>query len=300
MVGGRVIPAVADDRLALPLILAGATMHATWNLLIRRGSRPEIFAWMLAVAAGVLYLPIGAWRYLVAGIPPEGVPFIIATGVIHACYFAFLGRAYASGEYSLVYPVARGLGPALVPFLAVPFLGERLSALGVAGIVGVVVGVFGVSMGGFTGAALQGLRRAFRVPGTRYALLTALTIALYSTVDRAGVRSVDPVLYGWLIFVTAPLISAPYFLRAHGAAILATAQFELRSVVLAGLMAPLAYFMALIAFQMGQVSYLAPAREAGIGIAAVLGALFLGERLGRGRLSGIALLTLGIVLIALG
>ncbi len=299
MVGGWVIPA-ADDRLALPLILAGATLHATWNLLIRRGSRPEVFAWMLAVAAGVLYLPIGVWRYLVAGIPPEGVPFIIATGVIHACYFAFLGRAYASGEYSLVYPVARGLGPALVPFLAVPFLGERLSALGIAGIVCVVVGVFGVSMGGFTGDALRGVGRALHAPGTRYALLTALTIALYSTVDRAGVRSVDPILYGWLIFVIAPLLSAPYFLRLHRAAILATVRVEARSVVLAGLLAPLAYFMALIAFQMGQVSYLAPAREASIGIAAVLGALFLRERLGRGRLVGIASLTLGILLIALG
>ena len=39
-------------------------------------------------------------------------------------YFNLLARSYAEGDLSLVYPVARGMGPMIVPALAVVFLSE--------------------------------------------------------------------------------------------------------------------------------------------------------------------------------
>ena len=40
-----------------------------------------------------------------------------------------LGRSYASGDLSLVYPIARGIGPILIPVMAVLFLGEAIALL---------------------------------------------------------------------------------------------------------------------------------------------------------------------------
>ena len=69
---------------------------------------------------------------------------MVATVVIHAVYFSALARAYAAGDLSLVYPVARGLGVALVPLLAFLFLDERLSPMGALGIALVVAGIAGM------------------------------------------------------------------------------------------------------------------------------------------------------------
>src|SRR5262249_58085136 len=60
---------------------------------------------------------------------------------IHAAYFYALGRALGSGDFSLVYPIARGLGVGLVPVGARLWLGERLSPLGATGVGLVVIGI---------------------------------------------------------------------------------------------------------------------------------------------------------------
>ena len=48
---------------------------------------------------------------------------------MHALYFILLGRGYEHGDLGLVYPIARGTGPLLVPALAIPLLGERRLAI---------------------------------------------------------------------------------------------------------------------------------------------------------------------------
>src|SRR5947209_462892 len=119
-----------------------------------------------------------------------GLPFVASSVGIHALYFWALGRAYRYGDFSRVYPMARGLGVALVPLIALPVFGERLSWLGSLGIGLVVLGIVALgrnpsqtrSAGGQIGA------------GTAWAIVTGLTIASYSLVDKAGLaRAVDPV-----------------------------------------------------------------------------------------------------------
>jgi uncharacterized membrane protein len=269
-------------------------------MLVRRGAHPEAFAWWLAVAATALYLPLGAYLLLTAGLPEPGWPFVAATAVIHAFYFVLLGRAYEHGDLGLVYPIARGTGPLLVPAIAIPLLGERLSPLGALGIALIVVGVVTIGIGGFGPAALKRLGALARHPAARYALATGVTIAIYSVNDKAGVRWVHPVLYGYLLFVGASILAAPYFWLARREATVACWRANRRSILLAGALSPLTYFLALVAFQLGPVSYLAPMREVSIVIATVLGTVGLGERFSGARLVSAILTAAGVVLIGLG
>ena len=288
------------NPVAVSLVLVAAVLHAIWNMLVRRGGHPEAFAWWMGAASVVLYLPLGLYLLATIGLPAEGVPFVLATSAIHAVYFVLLGRAYEHGDLGLVYPIARGTGPLLVPAIAVPFLGERLSALGAAGIALIVVGVVTLQVGGFTPRALLTLRAALRHPGARYALATGVTIALYSVTDKAGVGRVHPALYGYLLFLGALLLSAPYFWALRRPAMAACWAENRRSIVLAGALAPLTYFLALMAFQLDQVSYLAPMRESSIVVAALLGAFALKEGLSAARLTSAGVTALGVVLIGLG
>ena len=64
------------------------------------------------------------------------------SGVLHSIYFVLLQRGYAAGDLSLVYPLARGTGPLLSGAAAIAFLGERPSALALAGALIIVAAVF--------------------------------------------------------------------------------------------------------------------------------------------------------------
>lgn len=283
--------------LALGLVLVAAFCHALWNMLVRRGAHPESFAWCMSLCAVVLYLPLGAYAFATLGVPPEGWPFVAVTAVVHALYFLLLGRAYEHGDLGLVYPIARGTGPLLVPLLAVPLLGERVSLLGAVGLVLLLAGIVTLQAGGVRPAALKTLAASVHHPAARYAVATGVTIALYSVNDKVGVRWVHPALYAYLFFVGSVVLSAPYFWWSRRASTVACWRANRRSIVLAGLMAPATYVLALLAFQLGPVSYLAPMRELSIVVAALLGMLVLGEPRSGARLASASVTALGVVVI---
>jgi uncharacterized membrane protein len=72
-----------------------------------------------------------------------------------------------------------------------------------------------------------------------------------------------------------------------------------RSIVAAGILAPLGYALVLIALTTSQVSYIAPAREVGIVLGAAMGVWLLGEGYGLNRIWGAALIVAGVVTLAL-
>src|SRR5712691_4108162 len=97
--------------IALGLLLVAAVMHAGWNLLARQASdRQAMLFWALTVA-GLLLTPSLALDW-----PPrwEGLALALASSVFETLYFLALIGAYEVGDFSLVYPVARGSAPLLI------------------------------------------------------------------------------------------------------------------------------------------------------------------------------------------
>ena len=74
---------------------------------------------------------------------------------------------------------------------------------------------------------------------------------------------------------------------------------ERRAIVIVAVLSPLSYCLALFAMQMAPLSYVAPARETSILIAALYGTHFLKEGDVARRLSAAALMVLGLTGIAL-
>jgi len=114
---------------ALLLVILAAMLHAVWNALAKRARDQLVFLWSSVSLASVILVPVGLLGLAAGGVPAAAVPFVIATIVIHAVYFYALGRTYRHGDFSRVYPIARGLGVALVPVVALVVFGERLSRL---------------------------------------------------------------------------------------------------------------------------------------------------------------------------
>jgi drug/metabolite transporter (DMT)-like permease len=280
------------QTLAVVLVLFSALLHATWNLLAKRSADPLAFMFAFTIASIVLFAVPVAIVAVRDPVPASGWPFIALTGVIHVGYFAALASAYRRGALSLTYPVSRGTGVLIVPLLAVAIFDERPSLVGALGIGAILVGL-GVI--GFASLRTDPAGRA----GLGYALLTGLTIAAYSLIDKAGVARVNPVIYVYCIFLFTALALAPYVLTQRRRAVLAEWRYNRWAVLAGGVLPPATYVIVLSALRLADVSYVVPLRETSIIFGTLLGALVLGERIGRVRVAASAVIGVGAVAIAL-
>jgi drug/metabolite transporter (DMT)-like permease len=290
--------------LATLLVLGSALMHATWNMFAKRSSHPLAFLWLVNTASMLIFLPVFLWALLEHGVPGVAWPFVVATGLLHIFYVGFLSQAYRYGALSIAYPVSRGTGVALVPLFAVPLLDEQISVVGLLGIALVLTGIFGLHIReiagvfgiGSAGAAFQ--HRLADNRGAIYALITGLSIAAYSLVDKAAMTHAHPLVYGYLIFVSMTLGLTPYVLMKHRP----EAMHELRTnpwlVLLGGLFVQGTYLIVLAAMTIAPVSYIVPLREVSVLFGALLGMFFLREIMTPQRLLAAGIITGGVVLIA--
>ena len=277
---------------ALLLVLFAAICHTTWNLLLKRDARRletqvGALAWGVVLASPVLAV------YSVRDVSPAGWGLIVASAVFETGYVFALTSAYAAGDLSLVYPVARGSAALAVVPLAILVLGERPSPSGLAGIALVLAGVFGGNAGAFRRAPLApGRRRALAL-----ALLTGSMTAGYSLVNKVGVGLMPVPLYAYLVF--AINVACVYLiLWGWRGAVPAFMGAGLAKTVAMGAMMLAAYLSVLTAMSMAPVSYVVAAREIGVVVAALLGMLVLRESRSPSRLLAAVVIFSGLVVIA--
>ena len=189
-------------------VLFAAACHAGWNALIKVGLDPLSTTTLISIGSGVvalMFLPL-------VGVPAWAAwPWLIASVVIHLVYFASLIESYRTGDLGQVYPIARGSAPLMTAAATTIFVGEKLSLIGWAGILALVVGVLLLSARG--GRELAEIDR--RAIG--FALFTALTICAYSVVDGVGARhSSNPNAYSLWLFIGIAVVMLPYALYRDG------------------------------------------------------------------------------------
>ncbi len=283
---------------ALALVLGAGFLHASWNLILKRTSeRLLVTSWGLLIGA-VMFLP----ALIQAGPPPAQVwPYAAASATVLVGYYTCLARAYDRGAFSLVYPVARGTAPAMLTLWAILFLGERPSAVGIAGIGLILVGL--VVLGGaplWAGRdgerGWQALRTHTR--GTGSAFLVALLVSVYTAIDGAAIRHWTPIPYLVVVFALAGAALIPMLALRRGKHVFSVLRTDWLPTVLIAVTTLAAYSLVLRAFRIAPVAYAGAAREIGIVFAALAGWLLLGERFGGVRTVGAVTVFLGIGLLA--
>ncbi len=296
---GTVVPASA-----LALVLLAGLIHAGWNIAAKRAGGDARFAAFTGAVMAVFWAPLGLWLGWVQ-VPlwgPAEWAFIFASAVLHLVYYLVLLRGYRHADLTVVYPLARGSGPLLSSLVAIVVLGERITALGAAGIAGVVGGVFLVAGGpGLLRATHEPARRERLLTGMRYGLLTGVFIAAYTVVDGYAVKALlmSPILLDYVGGVVRTAFLAPAVLRDRPAAqVLWRRQW--RYAVLVGVISPVSYVLVLYAMQVAPLSHVAPAREVSMLFAALLGGHLLGEGDRALRAAGAALIAAGVMALALG
>jgi drug/metabolite transporter (DMT)-like permease len=273
--------------------------HATWNLIAKRASAGPVFNWLFDLVAVGVCLPLAI--ALVVAEPPHlsGVAwvFVVGSALLELAYFLLLGQAYRTGDLSLVYPLARGTGPMLATAAAVMLFGERPSPLAVCGIVSIGVGVFVLA------ASPRQFRSRHASRSVILALLTGVLIAAYTLWDKQAVSptgaAIPPLLYFFLFTVCRAAMLTPYALTRLPV-IRNEWRLHRKHAFGVGVLSALSYILVLYALSVSPVSYVAPVREIGILIGAIMGWRLLAESESGRRLAGALAMVAGVVALAFG
>ena len=281
------------------LVLVSALAHASWNLLLKQSRHKTAFLWsFMGVSFFMFLIPAGLAAY-VDGVTLRGALYGAVSAGLHGCYGLALSRSYQLGDLSAAYPMARGTGVALIPIVAVTLLGEHISVAAGVGIALVVAGIYLIQTGAQSIRQLaQPLRTIFR-PASSAAFLTGGLIASYSLWDKVALDHISPLALNQFNLVGYLFIVAPLALHNRGDSLRREWRERSRSIVAAGALAPFAYVLILIALTTSRVSYIAPSREVGIVLGALLGVFLLHEGLGATRIGGSLLILAGVLTLGL-
>ena len=266
-------------------VIAAAVTHAVWNA-IAHGIKDQTLAFALIGVGGIA---VGIPLVILATMPHGDCwPYLLGSVAIHVFYNLLLMQCYRLGEFSQVYPLARGTSPLVVTILAAIFIHEHLALPQIAGVLVVSAGLATLVLAG---------RRPGRAAFAA-AVGTGLTIAAYTTVDGVGVRlSGSPVGYiGWLMVLES--LCVPMFAAFRRRDVLLK---QPKRILLAGLAAGalsvLAYGLVLWAQTRGALAPIAALRETSVIFGAIIGTLIFREPFGRTRIAATVLVATGIVLL---
>lgn len=289
------------DPWVIGLLLAAGLMHASWNAILKSDATDRITTFGVIMMSGMV---LGA--LMAPFLPPIAAPawkWLLASAVIHLFYYFFLLQAYAHGDLSHTYPIARGMGPLLVALVSGRLLGEALRLQDVAGVLLLSLGVITLALPDrrASGKATIDAIRRHRL-ATLFAILTGLTIAGYIIADGLGVRAAGPTLEHKIAYIAwQNIIEGPWlFLFALLTRREAVARYLKRGWwrgAAGGAIAALGYGIAIWAMSQGPLAHVAALRETSVLFGALMGTLLLGEPFGPRRVAAAGVIVAGLVLM---
>lgn len=288
------------------LVLFSALMHATWNLFSKDSGNPSRFLRKALQYSTVLYLPVFVVLCFYTSFSPAYLVCVIASGLTAGIYFVCLGKGYQGGHVSVVYPIARSFPILIVAWVAMLW-GQTPSAIGLAGIILVVVGCFILPLKRFC-IGPDGLAiRNYMNWSSLFALGAAVTTSIYSLIDKYAAVSIpaEPIAnsimsrlnyvylqnaFSWIV------MEALYRLSRSAEPV---GRVGKRNAIMAGLLFLFSYGLIMLALAGDPVAYVVTCRQISIVLAAVVSMTFIEKQISRPRLIGVIMIFAGVVMVGL-
>jgi drug/metabolite transporter (DMT)-like permease len=269
----------------LGLVMCAAILHAGWNAVLRGGGDRlwSMTLMMIAITmVTAVALPFLPWPNAASW------PYIIASAVIHVGYNLSLVRTYRSGDLGQSYPVSRGSSPVLVALGAAVFAHEVPTVAVWVGIGLVAAGIISLAFG----------NKKVRVDFLPAAFTTGVLIGSYTVVDGIGVRlSGSSTAYTNTMFllwsITMPAIF--YAMRGKPPAYTLT---QTAMALMGGLVSIAAYGIVIWAMQFDAMGVVSALRETSVVWAALIGRVFLKEKLSARRIGSCVAIAAGAACLA--
>jgi len=271
-------------------VLVAAALHASWNALVKHAD--DKFLSMSAVVLG--HAPFALAAMLITPLPaPESWPYLAGGVALHLGYQFFLLFAYRNGEFTQVYPIARGSAPLIVAFVSTAFLGVVFSTLQTTAIMMIGVGLMSLIL-------VRNADGARNAKAGGLALATGCFIAAYSLVDGLGARQAGTALgfFAWLSLFNT-IIFAAIMTACKPGLIRRVAREGRRIAIIGGGASFFAFAIVIWGFTKAPIALVTALRETSIVFALLIGVFFMKERMNLAKIVSIAVTLSGAVLLRL-
>lgn len=271
----------------IALVLCAALLHASWNALLKSSGDRLAALSIMTIGAGLGAIPLVLLNPLPAA---AAWPYIIGSAVLHVGYNLFLIRAYHIGDFSQSYPIARGSSPLLVSSGAALLVGEQMSAQTWLGVILISIGII----------SLAQIKNRQHLWGPITAFTTGAFIAAYTVTDGLGARAAGNALAysGWLFVIDSIPLAIIYLYRQRALPLLAEPRQNWLNLA-GGLMSLLAYGIVIWAVTLAPMGTVSALRETSVLFAALIGTLFLGEKLTPRRIGACLFITVGAIVLGM-
>ena len=307
----------------LPIALLTGALVALRDALVKRGSaRTDEYETIVVLSGTTALALLGV--LLVTGMPAigRGLPLaILGSAVPNVFAYLLLAKAVKHSDLSLVAPLL-GLTPLFLLVTTPLILGERPHAVGVAGVLLIVLGAYLLNVQDFRHGPLGPFRALLRDPGARMMLGVAFLWSISSNYDKIGVDATSPLAWPVIVhsFVTLVLVPVVAWRRLRGAgeadeSLHATtvsmdgvlpgwwsrnARRAPLVLVAAGMVNALQSFTHMTAITMTFVPYVVAVKRTSLLFSVGLGRVMFNERRIRQRALGAATILAGVLVFALG
>ena len=274
------------DYFLFLLLLIAALSHALCHSILKYNINPLGILGITSIFEIIIFTP------LVLTVPfptPYIWILIITSALLHGFYRLLVIFSYNYGDLSFIYPIARGSSSLLLAIISLIYLTDKISLLGFIAIMIVCMGLFLISYSD---------RLKFNYSAFGLGVLTAIMITTYTLVDGIGVRhSSNPYsfLYWMLLLNGTPALIASFFFKNNGLRIV-NKNLILTGVAF-GILAPLAYGLAVWCMQFLPIAYVSSIREISIIFAALIGLILLKEKTASKRIIPSIFIVMGISIL---
>jgi drug/metabolite transporter (DMT)-like permease len=285
------------------LAFAAAASHAIWNFLLKRAGGGEAVVGLSKVAEAILFAPL----FVIAVLHTPAAqlrmlaPLAAVGAALTGANYFFLARAYQVGQFSLVYPVSRGAVLLALPPLGWLVFRESIDLVTASAIALILIGIVTVQLHALTFAELRRFRHDLvSHPGTGSALLAAVAAAGYTIWDKHAVQDLEPFTY---FYAYTLLIAIGFALKLSTPSVQSgtrtACRTHWRTIVFVGVLNTITYVLILFALRTGHSTQVTAIRQLSIALGAGLGWWLLREAATLPRRTGVALILVGALVVAI-
>ena len=270
------------------VVIFAAFLHATWNVMVKNEKDKYL------AVSGIVFGHVPASIIVIFFIPfpsIESIPYIILSAILHNGYQWFLLSAYKLGDYTKVYPIARGSAPIFVSIVSLIFFAVVLSRFELLGIAVICLGILSLS---FQDATSVTNRKAII-----YALITGSFIMSYSITDGYGARISASILsyMGWSFILNAFLFAILLNFMKQPGIITRVAKDGKFIFFVGGTISYLVYAIIVWGFTQAPIPVVTALREISIVFALLIGTFFLKEKFTYLKTTAVLTIFIGVILL---
>ena len=272
------------------IILLATIMHAVWNAMVKK--HPD----KLVAVSGIVFghVPCSIIAIILLPAPSvESIPYIIASALIHQGYNWYLLSAYQIGDFTKVYPMARGFGPLVATVISIVVLGIMFDNFILLSIFLVCSGIMVVGI--FDRNTFDNLKII------QYSLFTGFFIGLYSLVDGYGARvSLSVVSYmSWSFILSSLLFPILLKIKKHENVFRRVMKEGKQIFWIGGTLSYVIYIIVVWGFTKAPIPMVGALRETSIFFSIFIGYFFLKEKITPTKIFSIILILAGVIGIKL-